>query len=366
MVTRQSLLGMFQQNPDQFQTLLGQYYDPRQAKMQWLGGTLQGLGAGLASGEQGAWAQGAIAGGGQGVDDYKRQALIGYKTGQDQENQAYARSQDEQNNAWRQQQWDYKVGQDKLDNQHWNQSFGLQQQRLADAQNGGGSPEFGLQPVGIADKDGKFIGWGQMSKAGGLYFNGQPIDSASGLQPLSPFATNNLKAAGTASGTQQGGAAAALPAAILDAQATTDKIDALRANPNLGDAVGYGSALGDMLTSNEVLDIRRQVNELKGSAFMSAYSALKGGGQITEVEGAQAKQSLADMDTAMKASDPEMFKKALDTFRSAVSRGVQKLQAQAGQFSPEGQPMGAAPAAPAQGGAEEWSIDANGKPVRVR
>jgi hypothetical protein len=89
MVTRQSLLGMFQQNPDQFQTLLGQYYDPKQAKMQWLGGTLQGLGQGIASGEPGAWAQGAIAGGGQGVDDYKRQALLGYKVGQDQQDQAW-------------------------------------------------------------------------------------------------------------------------------------------------------------------------------------------------------------------------------------------------------------------------------------
>ena len=86
---RQSLLGMFQQNPDQFQTLLGQYYDPKQAKMQWLGGTLQGLGQGLASGEPGAWAQDAIAGGGQGVDDYKRQALLGYKVGQDQQDQAW-------------------------------------------------------------------------------------------------------------------------------------------------------------------------------------------------------------------------------------------------------------------------------------
>ena len=59
-----SLLGMNNQQPDPYQSLLGGYYTPQQAKMAWLGGTLQGIGAGLASGKSGAWAQGAALGGG--------------------------------------------------------------------------------------------------------------------------------------------------------------------------------------------------------------------------------------------------------------------------------------------------------------
>lgn len=124
----QRLLGMFQTQPDQFQTLLGQYYDPRTARQQWLGGTLQGLGAGLASGEPGAWAQGAIAGGGQGVEDYRKRALLGYQMQQQADNQAYDRSRDAKADEWRQKTFDYNVGQDAEAKRRWE----IEQARLAE------------------------------------------------------------------------------------------------------------------------------------------------------------------------------------------------------------------------------------------
>ena len=71
-----SLLGMNNQQPDPYQSLLGGYYTPQQAKMAWLGGTLQGIGAGLASGKSGAWAQGAALGGGEGLDNYRQRAVV--------------------------------------------------------------------------------------------------------------------------------------------------------------------------------------------------------------------------------------------------------------------------------------------------
>ena len=69
------LLGMNNQQPDPYQSLLGGYYTPQQAKMAWLGGSLQGLGAGLASGKSGAWAQGLALGGGEGLDNYRQRAV---------------------------------------------------------------------------------------------------------------------------------------------------------------------------------------------------------------------------------------------------------------------------------------------------
>jgi len=72
----QGLLGMFQPQPDPYQSLLGDYYNPQQARMAWLGGTLQGVGAGLASGKAGAWAQGAALGGGEGLDNYRQRAVV--------------------------------------------------------------------------------------------------------------------------------------------------------------------------------------------------------------------------------------------------------------------------------------------------
>lgn len=70
-----SLLGMGSNQPDPYQSLLGKYYDPRQARMAWIGGTLQGLGAGLASGKSGAWAEGLALGGGEGLDNYRQRAV---------------------------------------------------------------------------------------------------------------------------------------------------------------------------------------------------------------------------------------------------------------------------------------------------
>lgn len=94
-----SLLGMFQPQQGAFQTLLGEYYDPKQARMKWIGGSLQGLGMGLASGRPGAWAEGLAMGGGNALEDYQKQALLGYgmqERKQDQEWQAKERARQEE------------------------------------------------------------------------------------------------------------------------------------------------------------------------------------------------------------------------------------------------------------------------------
>lgn len=209
-------------------------------------------------------------------------------------------------------------------------------QKFPDPQGGTGADEFGLAPVALADKSGKFVGWGQMSKGGGLYYNGNRVDGSGEIFPMDPYSSNQMKSAGTAAGKEMGGAAAAIPGAEVDTQAMNDKIDILRDNPNLKDAIGYGNALGDYFVGNDVLAIRSQLNELEGGAFLSAYSSLKGGGQITEIESAQAKQAMADMQTARKMSDVGKFKEALERFRGAVNRGMDKLRKQAGPYAPGG------------------------------
>lgn len=62
---------------------------------------------------------------------------------------------------------------------------------------------------------------------------------------------------------------------------------------------------------------------------------LKGGGQITEIEGMKAEQAMARMDRAQSEAE---FKQALTDFRDAVKAGMDKLRQRAGQPS--------APAAP--------------------
>ena len=64
--------------------------------------------------------------------------------------------------------------------------------------------------------------------------------------------------------------------------------------------------------------IRKQ---LEGKLFMKAYQTLKGGGQITEIEGDQAKQAQGRMNIALSEVE---YKKALTDFLDAYRRGLEK------------------------------------------
>ena len=96
------LLGAFTpQQPDPYQSLLGDYYDPKREALSWLGGNLAGVGMGLASGKPGAWATGGIQGGQDAIEDYRRQALAGYGLQQRKDQQDYQKQQDAEAQAWR-------------------------------------------------------------------------------------------------------------------------------------------------------------------------------------------------------------------------------------------------------------------------
>ena len=60
---------------------------------------------------------------------------------------------------------------------------------------------------------------------------------------------------------------------------------------------------------------------------MQAYQGLKGGGQITEVEGKKATDAISRMNTA--ASEPE-FRKAVEDFQTVIKQGLYRAKAKAG------------------------------------
>ena len=143
------------------------------------------------------------------------------------------------------------------------------------------------------------------------------------------------EAAAKALGGAQGEAAGQAPAAKIGAEQTISKIDEILADPGLGDISGWQSYLPDPMlgayTGGKGLDLRRRVEQLQGSAFLEAYNGLKGGGQITEVEGKKAENALARLNTAQT---DEGYKQALKDFRDAVEVGYQKLAAKSGGKAP--------------------------------
>jgi len=83
-------------------------------------------------------------------------------------------------------------------------------------------------------------------------------------------------------------------------------------------------------------------NQIKGKAFLQAFESLKGGGQITEVEGLKAEQAMARLEMAQDEAD---YKKALTDLKEIVeasmarNKGVLNSIPTSGQSS-DNDPMG--------------------------
>lgn len=83
-------------------------------------------------------------------------------------------------------------------------------------------------------------------------------------------------------------------------------------------------------------DFDARLNEVKGGAFLKAFETLKGGGQITEVEGKKATDAITRMNRSQ--SEDEFVKAALE-FRGVVQRAMERTQS-IRQPQSQAQPMG--------------------------
>lgn len=157
--------------------------------------------------------------------------------------------------------------------------------------------------------------WGIMDKRSGQIVGYQPKDVAG-------------EKAQEAIGKAQGEARATLPSDIQSSEQTIKQIDDLLTNPGFNDIFGAIDQFRPGWTMPaEGRDALARYNQLKGKAFLEAYGMLKGGGQITEVEGQKAQDAMARLD---RAQSEETAKQALMDFKDAVKSGVDKLKQKAG------------------------------------
>lgn len=182
-----------------------------------------------------------------------------------------------------------------------------------------GSAELGLSPVyGIDEKDNIIVG--QLSKSGGIRWDGTPNGT---VTPVSPEQLATMKSRGGSYGKLVGETQFAAPNQITRANQTVAQIDQILADPNLDSAVG--SVQGRMplwIRGQGVNDVSARIDQLQGKAFLEAYTMLKGGGQITEIEGQKAEAALARL---QKTQGDTAYRQALKDFRDAVAEGAAKL-----------------------------------------
>lgn len=113
--------------------------------------------------------------------------------------------------------------------------------------------------------------------------------------------------------------------AIAKAEESLAVIDKAINHPGRKAATGTSSVLDprNYIAGTEPMNFQVVLDQLGGQAFLQAFESLKGGGQITEVEGKKATDAMARLNR--KQSDAE-FKKSLEDLRSVVSTGLARAK----------------------------------------
>lgn len=216
-----------------------------------------------------------------------------------------------------------------------------------------GGGEYGLQPIWGVDETGN-PAIAQLGKSGAAVQTKLPqgfkpakdpikVDAGTEFILLDPQTRQPIgripkdiagKEAAEVTGKKTGEAKFDLPRVEQNAQAALDTIKQIREHPGKEYGVGVAGVLPG-IPGTKQKDFVSLVDQAKGKAFLEAFNSLKGGGQITEVEGKKATDAIARLD---RTQSKEGFDKALSDLESIIQIGVARARNQAGS--------GAAGAAP--------------------
>lgn len=124
-----------------------------------------------------------------------------------------------------------------------------------------------------------------------------------------------------------------LPQVEAEAQQTIGLVDKLINHPGFSTVVGakgptgVPAAAGYPIPGTDAADFTVLRNQLVGKQFLQAFETLKGGGQITEIEGKKATDAIARMDTAQSEKE---FKAAAEEFKAVIRSGLGRTKKKAG------------------------------------
>ena len=123
-------------------------------------------------------------------------------------------------------------------------------------------------------------------------------------------------------GKQQGAAAANLPKVNADAELILDVVDQALNHPGREGVTGMPNilTLGGLVPGTDEANYRDVARQIKGQTFLSAFERIKGGGHITEIEGAKAAQAMARLD---ESQSDEEYANSLREFKYYVQKGME-------------------------------------------
>jgi hypothetical protein len=129
-------------------------------------------------------------------------------------------------------------------------------------------------------------------------------------------------------GQLQGKAAFDLGTAVQKGEEGIRLIGELETHPGRATGTGFSSKIDprNYFAGTDATNFRVRVEQLQGQVFLEAYEALKGAGQITEIEGAKAERAKARLSTAQ---GDEEFLVALKELKDVLSAGVERAKRRA-------------------------------------
>lgn len=195
--------------------------------------------------------------------------------------------------------------------------------RAMKSQGGGGNPYF--TPVQTAN--GVFAFDARKGALTPLNVGGAPV-IGSASDPSLQGQIAQAKAGGTETGKTTAEAKMNLPQTIATAEQSIKQIDDLIKHPAFESSVGMTMLPGArFIEGTPQADFTARLDQLKGGAFLQAFQSLKGGGQITEVEGKKATDAITRMNKSQSESE---FKTAAKEYQDIVKAGIQRAKTKAG------------------------------------
>lgn len=165
--------------------------------------------------------------------------------------------------------------------------------------------------------------------------DGKPIVGAQN-DPALQRSLAAAKAGGAEAGKEQAVAQLDLPRIVANAQNNLQLIDQMigsedgktKAHPGFQTSVGIGTgAVSKLVPGSNAANFHALLDQVKGGAFLEAFNSLKGGGQITEIEGKKATDAITRMRTTQSEAE---FVKAAREYQSIIRKGVERAQQKAG------------------------------------
>lgn len=167
-----------------------------------------------------------------------------------------------------------------------------------------------------------------------------------GEQPDVRREQSKQAAIGKTEGETLAAAQADLPQREADAAYMLKLLDDLVAHPGLPEVVGVPdiTTAGGRMPGSAGAGFRERLGQIKGRQFLEAFESLKGGGQITEVEGAKAESAIARLGTAQSEKE---FIEAAREFQGVITNALNRVREKARGGARSSYGAGAAPPPPA-------------------